>query len=75
MGIENLIFSEFSRCKIDNIDIQDKDQLLNTLKDVNISCKDVTLKILGLSLATINLMISLTILVLGIIYLKYGKNK
>ena len=75
VGIENLIFSEFSGCKIDNIKIQNKDQLLNSLKDVNISCKDVTFKILGLSLATINLMISLTISVLGIICFKYGKNK
>ena len=75
VGIENLIFSEFSGCTNDSLNIQDKDQLLNKLKDINISCKDVVFKIFGLSLATINLIISLTIVVLGINYFNYAKNK
>ena len=57
------------------MDIQDKDQLLNALKDINISCKDVIFKIFGLSLATINFMISLTIIALGIVSMLYAKNK
>ena len=59
VGIENSIFSEFSGCTNDSLNIQDKDQLLNKLKDINVSCKDVVFKIFGLSLATINLIISL----------------
>ena len=75
VGIENSIFSEFSGCKNDSLNIQDKDQLLDKLKDINISCKDVVFKIFGLSLATINLIISLTIITLGIRYFNYAKNK
>ena len=75
LGIENLVFPEFSGCKNDSMNIQDKDQLLNALKDINISCKDVIFKIFGLSLATINFMISLTIIALGIFSMLYAKNK
>ncbi len=75
VGIENSFFSEFSGCTNDSLDIQDKDQLLNKLKDINVSCKDVVFKIFGLSLATINLIISLTIVALGINYFNYAKNK
>ena len=75
VGIENSIFSEFSGCTNDSLNIQDKDQLLDKLKDINISCKDVVFKIFGLSLATINLIISLTIITLGIRYFNYAKNK
>ena len=75
VGIENSFFSEFSGCTNDGLDIQDKDQLLNKLKDINVSCKDVVFKIFGLSLATINLIISLTIMALGINYFNYAKNK
>ena len=73
VGIENSFFSEFSGCTNDGLDIQDKDQLLNKLKDINVSCKDVVFKIFGLSLATINLIISLTIIALGINYFNYAK--
>ncbi len=73
--LANSIFSEFSGCTNDSLNIQDKDQLLNKLKDINVSCKDVVFKIFGLSLATINLIISLTIITLGINYFNYAKNK
>ena len=75
VGIENLIFSEFSGCKNDSLNIQDKNQLLNSLEEINISCKDVVFNIFGLSLATINFIISLTIAALGIIYVIYAKNR
>ena len=38
-----------------------KEALLNQLKEMPISCKDVTFKIFGLSLATFNIFISLII--------------
>ena len=50
--------------------------LLNQLKEVPISCKDVTFKIFGLSLATFNIFISLIISVIVIkLFLNYEKNK
>ena len=46
------------------------------LKEKTISCKDVTFRILGLSLATINTLISLLFSVITIkIFLNYEKNK
>ena len=53
-----------------------KEELLKELKEKTISCKDVTFKILGLSLATINTIISLlfSIIILKI-FLNYEKNK
>ena len=50
--------------------------LLKELKEQTISCKDVTFRVLGLSLATINTIIS--IILSGIIIKvinNYGKNK
>ena len=53
-----------------------KEALLNQLKTVPVSCKDVTFKIFGLSLATFNIFITL---ILGVItmkfFLTYEKNR
>tara|TARA_B100000787_G_scaffold159421_1_gene137526 strand:- start:1288 stop:1773 length:486 start_codon:yes stop_codon:yes gene_type:complete len=53
-----------------------KNALLNQLKEMPVSCRDVTFKIFGLSLATFNIFISL---MLGAIttklFLNYEKNK
>ncbi len=66
IGIENGFFSEFTGCKNDNLKIVDKESLLEAIKNQNISCKDVNFRIFGFSLATINLIISLTVLILAI---------
>ena len=53
-----------------------KEDLLNQLKKMPVSCKDVTFKIFGLSLATFNIFITL---ILGVIttklFLIYEKNR
>ena len=52
-----------------------KEDLLRELKEKTISCKDVTFKIIGLSLATINAIISLILSVITIkIFLNYEKD-
>ena len=52
------------------------DKVVNQLKEVTVSCKDATFKILGLSLATINIFISLIITTITIkLFLTYEKNK
>ena len=52
------------------------EDLLNELKEKTISCKDVTFKIFGLSLATINSIISLILsIIITKIFLNYEKNK
>ena len=75
VGIENNIFPEFSGCTVENLSIVDKELLLETLNDITPNCKDVTFTIIGLSLATINAIISLLIIVISITILKYEKNK
>ena len=60
-GIENNIFEEFSGCTNSNINLLDKSKILETLNKNLPSCKEVNFKMFGLSLATINLFISLII--------------
>ena len=74
VGIENSLFPELSTCKAGNLDLTDKKQLLQSLNNQIVSCKDVLFKIFGLSLATINLIISLTVVALGTIYIYHEKN-
>ena len=75
VGIENSIFEEFSGCTSENININNKLDLLNNLKKTMPSCKNVDFKLFGLSLATINLIISLVISAISIKIIKYEKNK
>ena len=53
-----------------------KEDLLNQLKEMPVSCKDVTFKIFGLSLATFNIFISLILSAITTkLFLSYEKNK
>ena len=52
-----------------------KEALLNQLKEITTSCKNVTFRIFGLSLATINIFISLVLSLITIkLFLSYEKN-
>ena len=52
-----------------------KEQILEQLKQNVISCKDVTFKIMGLSLATINAIFSFILSVIFIkLFINHGKN-
>ena len=75
-GIEQGFFSESLVCDLGNSRPLNKEELLNQLKKTEIvSCKDVTFRFLGLSLATINTVISLILSGIIIKILKnYGKN-
>jgi len=76
-GIEQGFIEESLVCELNtNNNILTKETLLNQLKKVPVSCKDVTFKILGLSLATFNIFISLILSAITVkIILKYEKNK
>ena len=76
-GIEQGFFQESAVCNIKNFaESVTKEDLLRQLNEKNISCKDVTFKIFGLSLTSINIVISLLfIITLAKIYFKYEKNK
>ena len=74
-GIEKEIFSEFSGCTGNSLNITDKNELLKLLSSEINSCKNVDFKIFGLSLASINLLLSFLIFVLILKVLKNEKNK
>ena len=78
VGIEQGFFSESLVCDIEstNGNLSEKDLLKQLENKTAISCKDVTYRFLGLSLATINTVIS--ILLSGIMFKivkKYEQNK
>ena len=76
-GIEQGFFQESSICGLKNsAEIISKEELLKQLQEKMISCKDVTFKIFGFSLTSINIIISLFLTILLIkIFISYEKKK
>ena len=76
-GIEQGFFQESSVCGLKNsAEIISKEELLKQLQEKVISCKDVTFKIFGFSLTSINIIISLILTTLLIkIFISYEKKK
>tara|TARA_B110000037_G_C16994735_1_gene454600 strand:+ start:511 stop:1008 length:498 start_codon:yes stop_codon:yes gene_type:complete len=76
-GIEQGFITESLVCDLNSpINELTKEALLNQLKEVPVTCKDVTFKVFGLSLATFNIFISLMLSVITMkIFLTYEKNK
>ena len=77
IGIEQGFFDESLVCNLMNSDMDlSKEQLLKQLENAPISCKEVTFRFFGLSLATINTIISIILsgIIIKIIN-NYGKNK
>ena len=77
LGIEQGFIKESLVCDLKNSSkILSKEEILKQLQEKIVSCKDVTFKIFGLSLTTLNIIISLFI---TIIFYKnifdYEKNK
>ena len=77
LGIEQGFIKESLVCDLKNISIAlTKEEILQQLHEKTVSCKDVTFKIFGFSLTTLNIIISLLItIVFTKIYLGYEKNK
>ena len=73
-GIENNIFEEFSGCTANTLEIIDKSELLKSLNDNVSSCKDVNFKLFGFSLAGINFLLSLLIVIYSLKIMVYEKN-
>ena len=72
-GIEKGIFAEFSGCSPNGVDIINKEELLKSLKNNTISCKDVNFQLLGFSLAGINFIFSILIAIYSLRILFYAK--
>lgn len=76
-GIEREFFDESVLC---NLNVKEKviskEDLLNQLKEMPVSCKNVTFKLFGLSLTTYNILLSLIIFLISIKkYKDYEKNR
>ena len=76
-GIEQGFFEESAVCGVkDFTENITKEDLLKQLSEKTVSCKDVTFRILGFSLTSINIIISLIFIMTFIkIYNYYEKNK
>ena len=71
-GIEQCFFNENLVCEVKNLNSNlSKEEILKELSKVNISCKDVTFRVFGLSLASINTIFSF---ILFCIFIKLFKN-
>ena len=73
-GIEQGFIEESTVCASQNIDLMTKEQILNSLKELNISCKNVAFRILGLSLTTYNLFASVLMLIMSLKILSLNSN-
>ena len=75
-GIEQGFFKESLSCATKNLsDALTKEELLKQLNQNIISCKDVSFRIFGLSLAAINTIFSIFLTVIFMkLFLNYGKN-
>ncbi|MDA7574822.1 disulfide bond formation protein B [Candidatus Pelagibacter sp.] len=76
LGIEQGFVQESLVCDLKSgSNLLSKEEILKQLQEKNVSCKDVTFKIFGLSLTSYNILISLLITVsTGKIYFNYEKN-
>ncbi len=76
-GIEKGFLEESAICVVKNTtEIISKEELLKELQAKTISCKDVTFRIFGFSLTTINIIISLIIVILlSKIFINYEQFK
>ena len=73
-GIENNFFEEFSGCTAKSLEITNKSELLKSLNDNISNCKDANYKLFGISLAGINLFLSLLIVFYSLKIFFYEKN-
>ena len=76
-GIEQGFFEESAVCGLKNTsEVISKEELLKQLQEKTVSCKDVTFRIFGFSLTSINILISFILTgLLTKIFISYEKNK
>ena len=77
LGIEQDFIDESLVCDLKNgSNLLSKEDILKQLQEKHVSCKDVTFKLLGLSLTSYNIIISILIVYFLIkAYLNYDKNR
>lgn len=75
VSIEQGLINSIFNCTDDNLGVLEKDQILSKLKVISPDCKNVNFSIFGISLATINLILSFVILLITQYLYKNEKNR
>ena len=77
LGIEQGFFQESSICAVEDLTkTLSKEEIIEQLKQNSVSCKDVSFRILGLSIAAINTIFSFILSAIFIrLFIKHGKNR
>lgn len=73
-GIEKGFFEEFKGCTNDTLNITDKADLRKSLEQTMPSCKEISFTFFGISLAGLNFLSSLLIIIYSVRTLVYEKN-
>jgi disulfide bond formation protein DsbB len=75
-GIEQGLIGESSVCASNYIELTTKDEILRSLQNFKVNCKDVAFKVFGLSLTTYNIIISILMFLMSVkIYLISNETK
>ena len=73
VSIEKGIIEPIFSCTGENIKVLDKEEILKSLNNIQPDCKDVDFSIFGISLATLNFIISFVLTVVIVYIFKYAK--
>ena len=65
-SIEQGLIEETTLCKSKNLNLITKDEILSSFESLELSCKNVAFKILGLSLTTYNIILSIFMFLLSV---------
>jgi len=74
VGIEQELYQSIFNCSDDNLSILEEGKLLESLNVINPDCKNVNFAVFGVSLATINFLLSFVISSLSYYLYSYAKN-
>ena len=73
VGIENGIIEPIFSCTGDNINALEKEEILKSLNNIQPDCRDVDFSLFGISLATLNFIISFVLTIVIVYIFKYAK--
>ena len=73
VGIEEGIIEPIFSCTGDNINALEKEEILKSLNNIQPDCRDVDFSLFGISLATLNFIISFVLTIVIVYIFKYAK--
>ena len=73
VGIEKGIIEPIFSCTGENINALEKEEILKSLNNIQPDCRDVDFSLFGISLATLNFIISVVLTIVIVYIFKYAK--